>query len=91
MKTKHTTGNWIAKEGQIYPQETGKTLAFVPYFDEEDEEQQANLMLIAAAPLLLHACKFLVGIMTSENKEFYQRHVHAFNLGREAIEKATKY
>jgi len=91
MKTKHTRGTWIAKEGQIYPQETGKTLALVPYFDKEDEEQEANSKLIAAAPDLLHACKFLVGIMTSEDKEFYQRHIHAFNLGRDAIEKATRY
>jgi hypothetical protein len=49
----HTKGEWIAKEGQIYPQETGKTLALIPYFDEGNEEQVANQKLIAAAPNLL--------------------------------------
>lgn len=50
MKTKHTPGEWHSKEGQIYPLETGKTLALIPYFDDEDEEQKANSQLIAAAP-----------------------------------------
>lgn len=42
-----TGGEWYAKEGQIYPLETGKTLALIPYFDPENEEQQANARLIA--------------------------------------------
>ena len=52
METKHTPGNWMAQEGQIYPEETGKTLALIPYFDGEDE-QEANAKLIASAPELL--------------------------------------
>jgi hypothetical protein len=53
MKTKHTQGFWMANEGQIYPEQTGKTLAFIPYFDENNDEQNANAKLIAAAPELL--------------------------------------
>jgi len=53
--SKHTTGEWFAKDGQIYPIETGKTLALIPYFDGENEEQKANQKLIAAAPMLLDA------------------------------------
>lgn len=55
MNNKHTPGTWYAKDGQIYPTETGKTLALIPYFDKENEEQQANQKLIAAAPKLLEA------------------------------------
>jgi len=55
MNTKHTAGTWHAKEGQIYPTETGKTLALIPYFEEGLEEHQANQKLIAAAPELLKA------------------------------------
>jgi len=50
---KHTPGPWIAKEGQIYPEETGRTLALIPYFDPKNEEEGANSKLIAAAPELL--------------------------------------
>jgi len=50
LAVSHTPGEWISKEGQIYPEETGKTLAIIPYFDEENEEQKANADLIARAP-----------------------------------------
>jgi len=56
MKTSHTPGTWHAHDGQIYPEETGKTLALIPYFDAENKEQEANAKLIAAAPELLDAC-----------------------------------
>ncbi len=52
-----TGGEWDAKEGQIYPTETGKTLALIPYYDEDNEEHKANAQLIAAAPDLLAALK----------------------------------
>lgn len=52
---KHTKGNWYAHDGQIYPEETGKTLALTPYFDKENKEQEANAKLIAAAPDMLAA------------------------------------
>ena len=54
---KHTQGTWIAKDGQIYPEETGKTLALIPYYDKDDNEQKANAQLIASAPELLETCK----------------------------------
>ncbi len=52
---KNTQGNWHTNDGQIYPQETGKTLALIPYFDKENEEMEANSKLIASAPNLLKA------------------------------------
>lgn len=59
MENRFTEGEWYAKEGQIYPLETGKTLATIPYFDENDLEQKANAQLISAAPDLLEAYKTL--------------------------------
>ena len=59
METLHTTGDWYAKEGQIVQQDTGKTLAVIPYYDSE-EEQTANMNLMAAAPSLLKALTALV-------------------------------
>lgn len=64
MNLKHTPGDWHAKDGQIYPTETGKTLALVPCYDKEDQEQEANAKLIAAAPdlldALIHAYSFMI-------------------------------
>lgn len=57
MKPLHTEGEWTAKDGQIYSQETGKTLALIPYFDEDSEEQKANQALMAAAQNLFDAAK----------------------------------
>lgn len=53
MKT--TPGPWYAKDGQIYSEETGKTLAVIPYFDQDDTEQQANAQLLGTAPEMLEA------------------------------------
>ncbi|KKL67469.1 hypothetical protein LCGC14_2134710 [marine sediment metagenome] len=44
-----TQGNWIAKEGMIYSESDGKTIA--TYDSDEDGD------LIAAAPELLAACE----------------------------------
>lgn len=60
MKTgQHTPGTWHAHEGQIYPEETGHTLALIPYYSGT-EEQEANARLIAAAPELLAALQNLL-------------------------------
>lgn len=53
MNTKHTPGPWYGKDGQIYPESTGNTLALISYFDEENQQHKANQRLIAAAPELL--------------------------------------
>lgn len=88
MNTKHTAGTWHSKDGQIYPTETGKTLAVIPYFDKDDKEQEANAKLIAAAPKLLEMC-----IATLEDLESGELTGNAtesalINL-RQAIQKAT--
>jgi len=53
----YTKGTWHEQDGQIYPEETGKTLAIIPYYDEKNKEQIANARLIASAPALLEALK----------------------------------
>lgn len=51
---------------------------------------EANAKLIAAAPELLEACKHLVAILSKEDEDFYNKHIHAFNLGMDAIKKAER-
>ena len=57
---KHTKGSWITKEGQIYTEKTGETLALISYFDNENEEHKANAKLMAAAPELLEALQYAI-------------------------------
>ncbi len=90
----HTKGTWMAKEGQIYPEETGKTLALIPYFDKDDKEQEANAKLIAAAPEMLEA---LIEISKGAGRYNEDRLIHASNtiedmqqLANDAIQKATE-
>jgi hypothetical protein len=49
---------WIAKDGQIYDEQDpkGRTLALIPYYDHEPE-QDAQAALFAAAPDMLGALK----------------------------------
>ncbi len=70
MEMNHTPGNWHANEGQIYPTETGKTLALIPYFDKNNKEQKANQQLIAAAPDLLNALAMFVHSVEHEGVIF---------------------
>lgn len=87
----HTPGKWHAKDGQIYPQETGKTLALIPYFDAENEEQQANARLIAAAPELLEALQNIKRLyMTHPISEYLFPYNQAWEQVETSIEKATK-
>ena len=83
---KHTKGNWYASEGQIYPEETGKTLALIPYYDKDDKEQEANANLIAAAPDMLKALK--------KADDFFRDNYEQIELSfwreiQDAIQKAT--
>jgi hypothetical protein len=83
----HTKEEWIAKDGQIYPQETGKTLALIPYFDEGNEEHEANQKLIAAAPDLLEALMKIRNELWDGN--YIGNHVNAMiQKANEAISKA---
>ena len=93
---KHTKGEWFAKEGQIYPIETGKTLALIPYYDKDDKEQEANAKLIAAAPDMLEALKKAIEVIERMSDEFSaiaERHA-SYTVGEsriieDAIRKAT--
>lgn len=53
-KTKHSDGEWYAKDGQIVQSNTGRTLAVIPYFDSRNNEQKANQDLMAMAPTFLN-------------------------------------
>ncbi len=86
---KHTQGEWIANDGQIYPQETGKTLALIPYYDTEDEEQQANARLMAAAPELILAIKNLMDAEGGEAGDNEDQQL-AWRNAEQAIQKATQ-
>jgi len=83
----HTKGEWHSKEGQIYPIETGKTLAIIPYFDKDNQEHEANSRLIAAAPELLEALVMAYSFMVTDPK--HQGRVILETL-KAAIDKATK-
>jgi len=85
MNLKHTQGDWYARDGQIYPTDTGKTLALIPYYDEDNEEHVANARLIAAAPFMLMALKEAV-----EHSAVYDTPPALIELFQFAINKATQ-
>jgi amino acid permease len=87
MEMNHTPGNWYAKDGQIYPTETGKTLALIPYFDKNNKEEQANQQLIAAAPDLLNALAMFIHSVEHEGVMF-GRVADAVKNAKQAIDKA---
>lgn len=69
LTSKSTAGNWLDKDGQIYQEETGKTLAVIPYYDDQNEEHKATAKVLAASRSLLEA---LEGIMEyAENEARY--------------------
>ena len=87
MTNKHTQGTFYAKDGQIIIEETGKTIAVIPYFDNESEEQKANQQLFAAAPQLLEVLNKinLALLLSSElDKSYWSK------IAQQAINKATK-
>ena len=92
MKTTHTAGNWHAHDGQIYPEQTGKTLALIPYFDKGNEEMQANARIIAAAPDMMEALNetltALKAIAADYPEDTYWNEV--IQKAEEAIQKATQ-
>ena len=92
MENNHTAGTWHLHDGQIYPTETGKTLALIPYFDKENEEQQANGKLIAAAPELLKALDELLASLSGlmyKSQEQTDTIIAAKDKAAAAINKAT--
>ena len=91
MNTKHTSGEWYAKDGQIYPLQTGKTLCIIPYFDKENEQQKADQTLIAAAPDLLELLQWAVNEIESTPDELSDALLGLIKLkAQKAIEKATQ-
>jgi hypothetical protein len=87
MKNNHTQGNWHAHDGQIYPEETGVTVALIPYFDKDNAEHQANSKLISAAPDMLEALQQFLHSVEHEGV-VSGRVVDAVRNAKEAIYKA---
>jgi hypothetical protein len=87
METLHTTGDWYAKEGQIVAQDTGKTLAVIPYYDNEDEEQTANANLIAASQTLMDNLKNMIWAFNG-NEEKSEIQKQAIRQAEQAIQQA---
>lgn len=101
MENKHTQGTFYAKDGQIIIEETGKTIAVIPYFDNESEEQKANQQLFAASLKMLktlqtikeEAHKVLNDSIVKGNVDTFQMltFIGGFSdIASAAIDKATK-
>ena len=91
METLHTTGDWYAKDGQIVAQDTGKTLAVIPYYDNTDEEQTANANLMAAAPKMINDFKRIVLLINESEtyRELKGNEVAVREIAEQAIQQAT--
>lgn len=91
MKTKFTQGTWHSHDGQIYPEQTGKTICLIPYYDKDNEEQQANTKLICASPLLLEAL-IKINILCADASNTVEGKLNIGNIAKisiEAINQAT--
>ena len=88
MKTKHTQGTWHSHDGQIYTEETGKTICLIPYYDKDNEEQQANAKLIEAAPKLLFSLQMLINDIHRNDGDIINR-ATLIKEANEAINQAT--
>jgi hypothetical protein len=85
----HTPGTWHAKDGQIYPEETGSTLALIlPCVDPTGKEALANAALIAAAPDLLAALQSIADSEEYDGDSFVCDFATLQGVARAAIAKA---
>jgi len=74
MKTKHTTGEWNAKDSEVYSLITGNTIARCD-IGGKDETTEANAKLIAAAPELfsqVQQAKVILEAIDPENPAIKQ-------------------
>lgn len=91
MSIKHTPGPWTTKELQVYAEDgNGSTLAHVydPSRDHDHSEAEANALLIAAAPDLLEALRFLLSKVDDLSGYWKEDTDHAVRDAQEAIAKA---
>lgn len=87
METKHTKGSWHAHDGQIYPEETGITIALIPYFDKQNEEHLANQKIIEAAPEMLEA--LILFSKTPCDVDWMGENIELIKKVKSVIQKAT--
>lgn len=99
MKTKHTPGEWNAKDSEVYSLITGNTIARCD-IGGKDETTEANAKLIACAPELLEQLQNFVdaidiiaeGAESEPRKSIYKSIQNSLTYQRavEAIKKATE-
>ena len=67
----HTEGPWETRNGMVFSSrnKSGKTLAQV--YGRTQDEEDANALLIAAAPDLLEACRLVLSLASGG----YDRHM----------------
>lgn len=65
--SKHTKGKWCNYGGQIYIEETGRTVCLIPYYDDRNEEADSNARLIAEAPEMYEDDVDLAGYSYTED------------------------
>jgi hypothetical protein len=90
MNTKHTLSELYAKDGQIVAQETGKTIALIPYFDKDNENHLMAQNLLAAAPDLLQTLKYIVNEIETTPDQLSDALLGLIKIkARQAMNKAT--
>lgn len=72
---------WYAKDGQIADERTGKTIAVIPHYDG-DFQQQQDADLMASAPKLLKALEFMVD--RAEQEKWHKGSGDLKNIHRQA-------
>lgn len=87
METKHTQGTWHSHDGQIYPEQTGKTICLIPYYDKDNEEQKANAKLICASPIILETLKTIQNVLSEWNSD--GGYTNLIKYAEQAINQAT--
>lgn len=84
-----TEGEWLAKDGQVYIQETGETIAIL-ITRPTVEEQLADERLISAAPELLKAVKGLLDFVSEQGEGCKEGWEEEFRQAEDAVQKATE-
>ncbi|MCA6367625.1 MAG: hypothetical protein IM618_11320 [Cytophagales bacterium] len=91
--TNYTPGEWRSKDGQVYSEQTGSTLA-ITYPQKNDEEQAANANIMASAPALFKSLETLVDLCESIPKDTFTQEGQknfqdAIRSAWDAMQKAT--
>ena len=102
MKTKHTKGEWGIRFKRRIGYNASHTIIYadkegiaenICEFDGQNKQIEANAKLIAAAPELLKALKFLTNVANKDKPyvyDFTKDELKAHRMAIKAIKKATE-